>query len=296
MVKRFGSLMAVNDISFSVREGELFAFLGPNGAGKSTTINILCTLLEKDAGEVEICGLKVGRDDQKIRSQIGVVFQENSLDSLLTVKQNLLSRAYLYETDSKRIKDNLDHVCSVLSIGELLYRPFGKLSGGQKRRCEIARAMMNMPKILFLDEPSTGLDPQTRQNVWECIEFLRREHNTSIFMTTHYMEEAANATQIAIIDEGKIVAFGAPHELKERYSTDTLRMVTRVPDHTRAILTEQKMTFQETDDLFTIPIESSLNGLELLKRFEQQLLSFEVLHGTMDDVFINITGKTLRED
>ena len=296
LLKLFGNITAVNDINFSVKEGELFAFLGPNGAGKSTTINILCTLLAKDSGEVEICGLKAGRDDRDIRRQIGVVFQENSLDNLLTVKQNLISRAYLYETDRKAVIKNLDHVCSVLQIRELLNRPFGKLSGGQKRRCEIARAMMNLPKILFLDEPSTGLDPQTRQKVWECIEFLRREYKTTVFLTTHYMEEAAKATNIAIIDEGKIVAQGSPYELKDRYSSDTLRISTVDPFHIRAALTEMNISCEEKDNLFTIEVPHSLKALEILKRLETALSSFEVVHGTMDDVFLNITGKTLRED
>jgi multidrug/hemolysin transport system ATP-binding protein len=294
--KSFGKIKAVDDISFSVKTGELFAFLGPNGAGKSTTIHILCTLLEKDSGDIEICGLKVGKDDPKIRRQIGVVFQENSLDNLLTVRQNLISRAYLYESNRKKILSNLDRVCSVLPIENLLSRPFGKLSGGQKRRCEIARAMMNSPRVLFLDEPSTGLDPQTRKNIWETINFLRKEQKITVFLTTHYLEETANATNIAIIDAGKIAAFGSPRQLQERFSTDLLKVTTDNSPNVRMLLTEINLPYKERENVFHIKVPNSLKALEILKIIENHLTAFEVAHGTIDDVFLNITGKNLREN
>lgn len=295
LVKRFGTLTAVNEINFRVGEGELFAFLGPNGAGKSTTINMLCTLLEKDGGEVEVLGYRIGRDDRKIRRGIGVVFQDNSLDDLLTVKQNLISRAYLYETEPKKIRQNFDHVCSVLQLGELLHRPFGKLSGGQKRRCEIGRALMNSPKLLFLDEPTTGLDPQTRYSVWECIELLRRDLGTAVFLTTHYMEEASRATNIAIIDEGKTAAQGTPTELRERFSSDLLKIDASDAAGIKSYFAENNIPFTEKEGGFQVKVAGSLKALEYLETVKKFVASFEVVHGTMDDVFLNITGKDLRE-
>lgn len=296
LVKCFGSITAVNDISLGVKEGDLFAFLGPNGAGKSTTINILCTLMKQDSGTVEICGMRTGRDDNAIRQRIGVVFQDNCLDNLLTVEQNLVLRTYIYEKDKKKIRQSLENVCAVLHIEDLLKRRFGRLSGGQQRRCEIARALMNSPDILFLDEPSTGLDPQTRCNVWECIDYLRREHRTAVFLTTHYMEEAAGADHIAVIDGGRIVASGTPQELKEKYTADMLKVVAEDSQGVESVFNELNVKYQEKAGLFQIKISDSLKALEILKRLEKQIASFEVLHGTMDDVFLNITGKSLRED
>ena len=296
LVKCFGSITAVNDISFGVKAGELFAFLGPNGAGKSTTINILCTLMKQNSGTVEICGLRTGRDDSVIRRKIGVVFQDNCLDNLLTVEQNLVLRAYLYEKDKNKVKESLNNVSSMLHIGDLLKRPFGRLSGGQKRRCEIARALMNSPEILFLDEPSTGLDPQTRCNVWECIEYLRTEYKTTIFLTTHYMEEAAGADNIAIIDGGTIVASGTPRELKDKYTSDILKVAADDFHGVKSVFKEMNVKYHEKAGLFHVNTSNSLKALEILKKLEKQITSFEVLHGTMDDVFLNITGKTLREE
>ena len=296
LVKRFGDIAAVDGISFDVKAGDLFAFLGPNGAGKSTTINMLCTLIKQDSGTIEVCGLRSGRNDQLIRRRIGVVFQENCLDDLLTVRQNLFFRACLYETDKKKIRQSLDYVCEVLHTGDLLDRTFGKLSGGQKRRCEIARALMHSPEILFLDEPSSGLDPQTRNNVWECIEQLRNEHKTTVFLTTHYMEEAAGADSIAIIDAGKIAAIGTPAELKERYTADVLKVASGSEYSVRSVLDEFNLGYREKAGLFHVDIPDSLKALDVLKRIEYCVTSFEVLHGTMDDVFLNITGKSLRED
>jgi multidrug/hemolysin transport system ATP-binding protein len=222
--RNFKELKAVDDITFRVKKGELYGFLGVNGAGKSTTINILCTLLPATEGEVSVCGYRLGKDDREIRKRIGVVFQDNTLDGGLTVKENLVTRASLYERNSKLIRKNLDYVSDILDIGELLGRQFRKLSGGQKRKCEIAKALMNRPELLFLDEPTTGLDPQTRQSVWASIEKLRKEQNMTVFLTTHYMEEAAKAQYISIMEAGKLVADGTPSELKEKYAHDTLKL------------------------------------------------------------------------
>ncbi|MDP4093357.1 MAG: ATP-binding cassette domain-containing protein [Bacillota bacterium] len=296
LVKNFGQNTAVNDISFSVGKGESFAFLGPNGAGKSTTINILCTLMKATSGTVNVLGHMAGKDDEQIRRHIGIVFQGNCLDNLLTVEQNLILRAHLYESDKKKILENLEKLDSILGIGELLKRPFGKLSGGQKRRCEIARALMNSPEILFLDEPTTGLDPQTRAHVWKCIELLRAEHEITIFFTTHYMEEVNNAARIAIMDRGRIVVTGTRLELINDYTSNVLKIASTDANGIRSTLNKMNLVFQEKPDLFDLKIPNSLKALEILKATEKYVNSFEVIHGTMDDVFLNITGKSLRED
>jgi multidrug/hemolysin transport system ATP-binding protein len=291
--KYFKEIKAVDDISFRVKKGELYGFLGVNGAGKSTTINILCTLLMGNEGEVSVCGHRLGKEDREIRRKIGVVFQENTLDSGLTIKENLITRASLYDRDSKSIHASLNHVCEILNIGDLLGRQFRKLSGGQKRRCEIAKALMNHPEILFLDEPTTGLDPQTRQSVWESIENLRREENMTVFLTTHYMEEAAKAQYVSIMEAGKLVADGTPSELKEKYAHDMLKLVPEDLDKLTAYLEEARLAYERRSNHIHVTIPDSLYGLDILNRMKDNLKSFEVIQGTMDDVFLNITGKSL---
>ncbi len=296
LVKRYGSLTAVDGVDLSVGTGQLYAFLGPNGAGKSTTVNILCTLLRKSAGEVEIDGLKLGRDDLEIRKRIGVVFQNNVLDELLTVRENLLIRGGLYGKSRKASQERMEQISDVLSLGDIMDRPVGKLSGGQKRRGEIARALMNEAKILFLDEPTTGLDPQTRLRVWEMVTRLQSEMNMTVFLTTHYMEEAAAADWVAIIDHGKIVAEGTPTHLKAEYSFDTLKIIPVDTNHTASFLQERQHSFSRKSDVFSIPLRDSLEGYALLKEMEGSFRSFELIQGSMDDVFVNITGRAIRED
>lgn len=291
--KYFKDIKAVDDISFQVEKGQLYGFLGVNGAGKSTTINILCTLLSKTEGEVFVCGYKLGKDNEKIRRKIGVVFQDNSLDSMLTLKENLITRASLYYKDSGRIKKNMDYVCDVLGIGNILDRQFRKLSGGQKRRCEIARALMNTPEILFLDEPTTGLDPQARQNVWDSMEALRKEKEMTIFLTTHYMEEAAKAQYIAIMEDGKMVGQGTPRSLKQKYANDLLRIY---PNDTEAVirfLKEKEYAYEERSNHIRVNITGTLEGLDILNPIREYLKGCEIVQGTMDDVFLNVTGKSL---
>ncbi len=295
LTKHFADVKAVDDISFSVKRGELFGYLGINGAGKSTTINMLCTLYAPDGGQVEICGTELGKDNNSIRSKLGVVFQHNTMDALLSVKQNLLSRAYLYEKDASIIQRNLDMVCDTLDIGSLLDRQYRKLSGGQKRRCEIARAIMNQPEILFLDEPTTGLDPQTRRMVWRSVERLRKEHNMTIFLTTHYMEEAARAHHIAVIDSGKIVAYGTPAKLKEAHATDRIRVFSDNYEKVIEIAERFQMTYKEKSNHITITIPDTMSAIPILSELSPYMSSFEVVQGTMDDVFLNITGKQLQE-
>jgi len=289
----FNEVKAVEDISFRVKKGELYGFLGVNGAGKSTTINILCTLLTSLEGDVTICGHKLGKEDREIRRKIGVVFQENTLDDRLTVKENLITRAALYDRDTRSIHNNLKHVSGILEIGDLMERQFHKLSGGQKRRCEIAKALMNQPEILFLDEPTTGLDPQTRAHVWDSIETLRKEENMTVFLTTHYMEEAAKAQYISVMEAGKLVADGTPAELKEKYAHDMLRLIPIEEDKLRKHLEENGISYEKRSNHIRVIISDSLAGLEVLSKIKDNLKSFEVIQGTMDDVFLNITGKNL---
>jgi len=222
--KSYGTVQAVKNIDFYVETGKLFAFLGPNGAGKTTTINIICTLLDQDKGDVVLDGCALGRDNQKIRDRIGIVFQESVLDPLLTVKENLLTRGSIYGLSAKVVEANAAKAMKVTMIEDLALRRYGTLSGGQRRRTDIARALIHRPKILFLDEPTTGLDPQTRKSVWNMIEELRREEGMTIFLTTHYMEEAEKADYVIVIDDGEIAARGTPAELKDKYSTDALEI------------------------------------------------------------------------
>ena len=291
--KYFKEVKAVDDISFRVKKGELYGFLGVNGAGKSTTINILCTLLGSSEGDVNVCGYKLGKEDKEIRQKIGVVFQDNTLDGSLTIKENLITRAALYNSSSKEIRSNLQYVTDVLEIGDLMKRQFRKLSGGQKRRCEIAKALMNRPEVLFLDEPTTGLDPHTRQMVWESLEKLRREDNMTVFLTTHYMEEAAKAQYISIMEAGKLVATGTPSELKQKFSHDILKLVPEDFVSLEIHLQELNITYQEKSNHINVIIPNTLSGLDILNQVKKNLKSFEVIQGTMDDVFLNITGKSL---
>lgn len=292
--KYYGQIHAVDGIDLKVEAGELFGFLGINGAGKSTTINMLCTLLAPTGGEAEICGYRIGRQDDRIRRKIGVVYQDNSLDDRLTVKENLIIRGALYEKNLHTIRENLQYVSHILDLKELLKRPFGKLSGGQKRRCEIARALMNRPELLFLDEPTTGLDPATRKAVWDCISSLRRETSLTVFLTTHYMEEAARAGHIAVLDEGKIKEAGTPYTLKEKYASDSLRLFPENREALKNILDEGHFSFREKEEHFALRLRSSLEAYPVLEAARPFVRGFEVVQGTMDDVFLNITGKELR--
>ncbi len=291
--KFFKEVKAVDDISFQVKKGQLYGFLGVNGAGKSTTINILCTLLRSTEGQVRVCGYDLGKEDREIRNKIGVVFQDNVLDGRLTVKENLMTRASLYDKDSRSIRASLDFVSEVLEVGELLHRQYRKLSGGQKRRCEIAKALMNRPEILFLDEPTTGLDPQTRRNVWECVDRLRREDQMTIFLTTHYMEEAARAQYVSIMEAGKLVAGGTPSELKAQYAQDILKLVPKKKEELMDSLKMREITFEQQSNHIRVIVPDSMCGLKILDEVRDTLKAFEMIQGTMDDVFLNVTGKSL---
>lgn len=297
LCKEFGTVKAVKGIDFQVQKGELFGFLGVNGAGKSTTINMLCAVMKPTSGDASICGMQLGKNDEEIRKKIGVVYQNNCLDERLTVKENLYIRGALYENNKKKLSEDVARVCEVLQLKEVYNRKFGKLSGGWKRRCEIARALLHAPEILFLDEPTTGLDPSTRKIVWESIGRLRKEENMTIFLTTHYMEEAAKASHIAIIDAGEIKEYGTPFSLKETYAKDKLNLIPR-SDRERELrewLQGNQLTYKQREEILQIGVPNSLSALPILNEISDMLEGFEVLQGSMDDVFLNVTGRKLEE-
>lgn len=224
LVKNYGAVQAVKDISFYVEEGGLFAFLGPNGAGKSTTINTICTFLKPDGGSVTVDGFQLGREDGRIRENIGIVFQNSLLDDLLTVEENLLTRGSFYNLKGEALKEAVRSAAKATELMGFLKRPYGKLSGGQRRRADIARALLHTPRILFLDEPTTGLDPQSRRSIWNTIKKLQAEQGMTVFLTTHYMEEAEDADYCIVVDDGKIAAKGTPVDLKRRYAKDRMQI------------------------------------------------------------------------
>ena len=294
--KSYGKVQAVKGLSFYVEQGRLFAFLGPNGAGKSTTIDIITTFLQKDSGEVTIDGLTLGKDDDSIRRIIGAVFQDNMLDELLTVRENILMRGSLYGLKGDKLKKAADKAIAAAEVGDFQNRKYGKLSGGQRRRADIARALVNTPKILFLDEPTTGLDPQTRKNVWETIQRLQQETGMTVFLTTHYMEEAAEADYVVVIDNGQISARGTPSQLKEEYAGDFLKLVPKKDSYDKVLasLKEENRTISENAGTIRISISRTMEAIPLIERFKNDIESLEVLNGTMDDAFIAITGKEIR--
>jgi len=292
--KSYGKLQAVKNISLNVYEGELFAFLGPNGAGKSTTINILSTLLEKDAGDIEINQHILGKDNDLIRNDIGIVFQHSFLDKLLTVKENLITRASFYGLEKSVITKRINTLSEQLSLGEFINRPYGKLSGGQRRRADIARALVNHPKILFLDEPTTGLDPQTRHSIWTYIEDLRIKHKMTIFLTTHYMEEAAKCDRVCVIDHGQILELKTPRELRVQYAPTLMRIKSELINEES--IKKFSFPYQKTNDGYEIILKESKEAYLILDTYRDQIDQFEVVEGTMDTVFLALTGKTIRED
>lgn len=289
LVKTYGQITAVNNISFTVEQGTMLGFLGVNGAGKSTVINILSTLLQPDSGEAVICGHTLGRDDHAIRRDIGIVYQQNCLDGLLTVRENLICRGTLHGATRQQVNARLEELCRILKLGDILKQKYRTLSGGQKRRCEIAAALMHTPRILFLDEPTTGLDPATRKDVWETIEMLRKQENMTVFLTTHYMEEAAQADHIIILDRGSIVASGTPFALKEQYARDKLRLY--CGEEEAAVLCAELSRFSPLPTPYglEISLRTTLEALPILQPLQGRISGFEVIQGNMDDVFLTAT-------
>lgn len=293
--KSYGALRAVCGVDFYVDAGTLFAYLGPNGAGKSTCIDIICTLLKPDAGRVSVDGHILGREDDKIRAAIGVVFQDSVLDALLSVRENLMTRGSLYGIRGEKLNRAVAAAAKAAEAEEFLDRPYGKLSGGQRRRADIARALVNTPKVLFLDEPTTGLDPQTRKSVWETIRTLQRDSGMTVFLTTHYMEEAAGADYVAVIDDGLIAAKGTPAKLREEYSGDHLRLTPTDAQALAKLLKEENLAFENGGGAFSLTVAKTIDALPILKRCESLIKGFEVVSGSMEDAFIAITGKEMRE-
>ncbi|UJF15574.1 ATP-binding cassette domain-containing protein [Jeotgalibaca sp. MA1X17-3] len=295
--KSYGDFMAVDHISFEVEEGSIFGFLGPNGAGKSTTINTLCTLLEKTSGTLTIDGHDVTTDKNEVRESIGIVFQEATLDEKMTVQENLEMHCVFYRVPKKEIQERIDFVMNMVDLAEWKGAMVSSLSGGMKRRVEITRALLHNPKVLFLDEPTTGLDPQTRNRMWEYIVQLQKEKNITIFLTTHYMEEAEICDQVAIIDNGKIMVNDHPEELKRRYTQDEARVTISSPESFKSALTENGYKFRVLNQGdFEIDIDNIQHFLSFLDPFQKDILNLEIKNGTLNDVFLEITGKKIREE
>lgn len=289
LTKSFGELKAVNDLTFRVKKGEFFSFLGVNGAGKSTTINIMSGTLNKDSGKVLIDGLDVDKDINKITQKIGVVFQFSHLDLVLNGYDNLRSRAALYNILGEDFKKRLEKLTELLDLKDILKRPLNKLSGGQRRRIDIARALIHNPEILILDEPTTGLDPQTRKMIWKVINHMRTEEGLTVFLTTHYMEEASESDYVVILNKGIVAAEGTPHDLKNKYSSDYI-------------------SFYNTDEIvdFGYPVTKIPNGYkikipntaiatELVLKYPDIFKDYEITKGKMDDVFLTVTGYELED-
>lgn len=289
LCKNFGDVKAVQDLCFRVKEGELFAFLGVNGAGKSTTINIMCGQLSKDSGSVVIDDANLDKNLNHIKGTLGVVFQNSVLDSALSVYDNLQSRAALYGITGVAFKERLSDLTKLLDFENLLKRTVGKLSGGQRRRIDIARALINKPKILILDEPTTGLDPQTRKTLWNVISDLRKNENMTVFLTTHYMEEAAEADYVVILDSGKISAEGTPLELKNTYTGDFITLY-GVDEATVKTL---GVEFEQLRDAYRLSVPNTAKATELIIKHPDIFSDYEITKGKMDDVFLNVTGKKL---
>lgn len=293
--KSYGNVKAVKDVSFYVEPGKLFAFLGPNGAGKSTTINSICTFLKPDSGKVTVNGYTLGQQDDEIRNSIGTVFQESLLDDLLTVKENLEIRGSFYHMKKRQLQEAIQWVSKVTEIEDFLNRPYEKLSGGQRRRADIARGLIHTPKILFLDEPTTGLDPQTRKNVWETIQKLQKTNGMTVFLTTHYMDEAQEADYCIIVDNGMVAEKGTPFELKEKFAKDKLQLKWKNETALKTKLVGEHIHFSEKVDYLEVILQNTMEALPVLDLCRNDIDGFSVIKGSMDDVFLNITGKEMRE-
>lgn len=295
LTKSYGKVKAVNDISFNVTKGSLFAFLGVNGAGKSTTINIICSILDKDAGTIIVDGKNLDEAPIDIKRQIGIVFQTSVLDKELTVLQNLQIRTAFYSIDKKQKAENIKDIIELLELGPILKRPVKNLSGGQMRRVDIARAMVHRPKLLILDEPTTGLDPKNRQAVWSLIDKIRNETGMTVFLTTHYLEEAELATDVVIMDKGQIIARGTPNELKNAYSFDVLVSYMPASDKFEKSLKNDgyEFSYDWEQSAYRIKIADTASAKKLIADYPEYTGDIEILKGKMDDVFLNVTGRDM---
>ena len=297
--KSYGDLKAVDDISLKVKKGSLFSFLGMNGAGKSTTINIICSILKKDSGKIYVNGYDLDKDVNKIKEEIGIVFQNSVLDNDLTVYQNLKVRASFYGFSKKEEKEKINNIVNLLQLNDILDKPINKLSGGQKRRVDIARSMIHNPKLLILDEPTTGLDPKTRLMVWNLINEIRNKTGMNVFLTTHYMEEAEESTYIVIMNKGKIISEGTPLELKNKYTSDYIKAYLDKNEQLEELLNKDKIQYSyfEENNFYKIYIKNSELSVELLNKYKDYIKDFEILKGDMDDVFLNaINGYIINKE
>jgi ABC-2 type transport system ATP-binding protein len=294
--KTYGTFTAVNDISFSVEEGSVFAFLGPNGAGKSTTINTLCTIFEKTSGTLLIDGKDVTKQKSAVRSAIGVVFQDSTLDAKMTIEENLKMHCVFYNIPKKEVEERIQFVLKLVDLLGERKKLVGALSGGMKRRVEIARGLIHYPKVLFLDEPTTGLDPQTRAHIWEYIIKLQKERNITIFLTTHYMEEAEICDKIAIMDEGVIVAHDTPYALKKKYTKDKAYISTKNEAELENLLMQFELDYAKKDGYYKVEAENLEGLLEVLSEHKENITNLEIKKGTFNDVFLEITGRKIREE
>lgn len=293
-VKKYGDFTAVDHVSFEVESGSIFAFLGPNGAGKSTTINTLCTIFEKSSGTLLIDGKDVSSDKDDVRSVIGVVFQETTLDHKMTVEENLRMHCHFYGLPRSSIKERITFVLEIVDLMDWKKAMVSSLSGGMKRRVEIARSLLHFPKVLFLDEPTTGLDPQTRANIWDYIVKLQKENNITIFLTTHYMDEAEICNKVAIMDNGKIIAFDTPYALKQRYTKDKAHIVTTDEQALEDSLKKYNMKFIKKAGYYSIEVRDLSQLMEIINEHTSSIKDIEIKKGTLNDVFLEITGKDIR--
>ena len=286
LYKNFGDVKAVDDLSLKVKTGELYAFLGVNGAGKSTTISIICGTLAKTSGSVKVCGADENNFDNA-KKELGVVFQSSVLDKALSVRDNLKFRASLYGITGEKFEVRLKELDDLLHFSEFINRPVGKLSGGQKRKIDVARALIHKPKLLILDEPTTGLDPMTRKTLWEVIYSLQKSTGMTVLLTTHYMEEAAEADYVVIIDHGKIAAEGTPLELKNKYTGDFITLYTNDENAVKSL----GKPYESVQDGFRIAVKNTEEATSLIVARPELFRDYEIIKGKMDDVFIAVTGK-----
>lgn len=292
--QKYGDFVAVDNISFDVEQGGVFAFLGPNGAGKSTTINTLCTIINKTSGELKINGYDVSDNKDKVRRDIGIVFQDSTLDGKLTIEENLKFHCEIYKVPKNEIKERLDFVLELVDLEDWRKAAVNSLSGGMKRRVEIAKGLIHYPKVLFLDEPTTGLDPQTRAKIWDYIYKLQKQKNITIFLTTHYMDEAEACDKVVIMDHGKIVACDTPYNLKNKYTSRMTKLMVEDEEVLGKYLKENSIKYELSEHMFTI-YSNELNMIfDLVSKFKDTIKDFQTNNGTLNDVFLSITGKEIR--
>ncbi len=296
LTRRFGDVLAVDHVSFSVQRGEVFGFLGPNGAGKTTTIAMLTTLLQPTAGSASVAGHDVARDGARVRHAIGIVFQEPSLDERLTARENLEFHAVLYGMPRARRAERIGDALRLVDLEQRADHTVEKFSGGMRRRLEIARGLLHVPTVLFLDEPTLGLDPQSRRSVWQHIRTLREQTGVTVFMTTHYMEEAEFCDRIAIIDHGRIVALDTPEGLKNLVGGDVVVITAPHPQAVLDYLTEQSLDASRRDSEVRVEVDDGARYIpRLVRGFPGEIDSASLRRPTLDDVFLKLTGRTIRE-